>query len=109
MNDAQNMQQQAEEFRARYQAVREQIARVIVGHDEIVHGVLTCLFVGGHCLLEGVPGLGKTMLIRTLAQALDLKFSRIQFTPDTVEPESYTERLLKAKRKAQEERDRGRQ
>jgi MoxR-like ATPase len=82
MNDAQKMQQQAEEFRTRYQAVRDQIARVIVGHDEIVHGVLTCLFVGGHCLLEGVPGLGKTMLIRTLAQALDLKFSRIQFTPD---------------------------
>jgi MoxR-like ATPase len=44
--------------------------RVIVGHDEIVHGVLTCLFVGGHCLLEGVPGLGKTLLVRTLAQAL---------------------------------------
>jgi MoxR-like ATPase len=82
MNNAQHMQQQAEEFRARYHAVREQIARVIVGHDEIVHGVLTCLFVGGHCLLEGVPGLGKTMLIRTLAQTLDLDFSRIQFTPD---------------------------
>jgi hypothetical protein len=45
-----------------------QIGRVIVGHDEIVHGVLTCLFVGGHCLLEGVPGLGKTLLVRTLAR-----------------------------------------
>ena len=55
---------------------------MIVGHDEIVHGVLTCLFVGGHCLLEGVPGLGKTLLVRTLAKALDLDFSRIQFTPD---------------------------
>ncbi len=44
--------------------------------------MLTCLFVGGHCLLEGVPGLGKTLLVRTLAQALDLKFNRIQFTPD---------------------------
>ena len=82
MSLAQNMQQRAEEFRERYQAIQEQIARVIVGHDEIVHGVLTCLFVGGHCLLEGVPGLGKTMLIRTLAETLDLKFSRIQFTPD---------------------------
>jgi MoxR-like ATPase len=77
-----SLQQQAEMFRDRYQAVRQQIARVIVGHDEVVHGVLTCLFVGGHCLLEGVPGLGKTLLIRTLAQTLSLDFNRIQFTPD---------------------------
>jgi MoxR-like ATPase len=62
--------------------VREQIGRVIVGHDDIVHGVLTCLFVGGHCLLEGVPGLGKTLLVRTLAKTLSLEFNRIQFTPD---------------------------
>src|SRR5688500_6240062 len=82
MSTAATMQQQAEEFRARYTAVREQIGRVIVGHDEIVHGVLTCLFVGGHCLLEGVPGLGKTLLVRTLSQALALDFNRIQFTPD---------------------------
>ena len=79
---ADSMQQQAEEFRDRYNAVRDQIGRVIVGHDDIVHGVLTCLFVGGHCLLEGVPGLGKTLLIRTLSQCLNLDFSRIQFTPD---------------------------
>src|SRR6188474_838356 len=77
-----SIEKQAEEFATRYKAVREQIGRVIVGHNDIVHGVLTCLFVGGHVLLEGVPGLGKTMLIRTLAQALDLNFSRIQFTPD---------------------------
>ena len=79
---ADSMQQQAEEFRDRYNAVRDQIGRVIVGHDDIVHGVLTCLFVGGHCLLEGVPGLGKTLLVRTLSQCLNLDFSRIQFTPD---------------------------
>jgi MoxR-like ATPase len=82
MSSAENMQQQAEEFRQRYTAVRNEIGKVIVGHDDIVHGVLTCLFVGGHCLLEGVPGLGKTLLVRTLAQALHLDFSRIQFTPD---------------------------
>ena len=82
MSVAETMERRAQEFVDRYSAVREQIARVIVGHDEIVHGVLTCLFVGGHCLLEGVPGLGKTLLVRTLSQVLDLDFSRIQFTPD---------------------------
>ena len=82
MSIGDNMQKQAELFIQRYGAVREQIGRVIVGHHDIVHGILTCLFVGGHCLLEGVPGLGKTLLVRTLAKTLDLKFSRIQFTPD---------------------------
>ena len=81
-NVAEEMQQQAEEFRNRYQAVRDEIGKMIVGHDEIVHGVLTSMFVGGHCLLEGVPGLGKTMLVRTLAETLSLQFSRVQFTPD---------------------------
>jgi len=82
MNVADSMQQRAEEFVSRYGALREELGRVIVGHHDIVHGILTCLFVGGHCLLEGVPGLGKTLLVRTLAKALDLEFSRIQFTPD---------------------------
>src|SRR3990172_2396305 len=82
MATAATIESRTEQFAARYAAVREQLGRVIVGHDEIIHGVLTCLFVGGHCLLEGVPGLGKTLLIRTLAQTLNLKFNRIQFTPD---------------------------
>jgi MoxR-like ATPase len=69
-------------FRRDYKAVQAEIAKAIVGHEDIVDGVLTCLFVGGHALLEGVPGLGKTALIRALADALSLKFNRIQFTPD---------------------------
>jgi MoxR-like ATPase len=63
-------------------AVRREIAKIIVGQDDVVEGVLICLLAGGHVLLEGVPGLGKTTLLRTLARALQLKYSRIQFTPD---------------------------
>ena len=74
--------ERAATFRQRFAALEAEIGKVIVGQPETVRGVLTCLFVGGHCLLEGVPGLGKTLLVRTLANALDLKFSRIQFTPD---------------------------
>src|SRR3954454_6047254 len=66
----------------RLNAVRREIAKVIVGQDDVVEGVLICLLSGGHVLLEGVPGLGKTTLLRTLARALQLKYSRIQFTPD---------------------------
>jgi MoxR-like ATPase len=82
MSIAESIEKRAAQFADRYKSVHKQISRVIVGHNDIVHGVLTCLFVGGHCLLEGVPGLGKTLLVRTLAQTLDLDFSRIQFTPD---------------------------
>jgi len=70
------------EFRNDIEKLRKEIARVIVGQRPIVDGVITCLLAQGHALLEGVPGLGKTMLVRTLAQALTLEFSRIQFTPD---------------------------
>src|SRR2546430_16483713 len=69
-------------FRADFQRLRREIGKVIVGQDDIVEGTLTALIAGGHVLLEGVPGLGKTLLVRTLADALHLKFQRIQFTPD---------------------------
>jgi MoxR-like ATPase len=72
----------AKQFRERFAHVQAEIGKVIVGQPETVQGVLTCMFVGGHVLLEGVPGLGKTLLVRTLAQVLDLKFARVQFTPD---------------------------
>jgi MoxR-like ATPase len=62
--------------------VREEIGKIIVGQQDVVDGVLICLIAGGHVLLEGVPGLGKTTLLRTLAQVMHLKYSRIQFTPD---------------------------
>jgi len=66
----------------RLDAIRREISKIIVGQQSVVNGVLTCLLAGGHVLLEGVPGLGKTTLLRTLARALHLKYSRIQFTPD---------------------------
>jgi MoxR-like ATPase len=69
-------------FRRDYRALQSEIAKAIVGHEAIIDGALRCLFCGGHALLEGVPGLGKTALASALAQALDLKFNRIQFTPD---------------------------
>jgi MoxR-like ATPase len=71
-----------EQFSELARAIEQEVKRVIVGQDEVVRSVLICILAGRHALLEGVPGLGKTMLIRTMADALDLKFSRIQFTPD---------------------------
>src|SRR5262249_32885152 len=82
MPSPQNIQERAAQFRQEYDKVFQEISKVIVGSHDIIHGVLTCLFVGGHALLEGVPGLGKTLLVRTLSQVLDLAFNRIQFTPD---------------------------
>ncbi len=82
MANVEELKQQFEEFRTGFDALRSEVAKVIVGHEDIVEGTLTALVAGGHVLLEGVPGLGKTLLVRTLADALQLKFSRIQFTPD---------------------------
>lgn len=72
----------AESLKESYLSLRREISKVIVGQDKVVEHLLIALLARGHCLLVGVPGLAKTLLIRTLAQVLDLKFSRIQFTPD---------------------------
>jgi len=69
-------------FRQNWQNLRAEIGKVMVGADPIVEGALTAIFAGGHILLEGVPGLGKTLLVRTLSEVLELSFNRIQFTPD---------------------------
>jgi MoxR-like ATPase len=71
-----------EQFRETAAAIEQEVGKVIVGQKGVVRHVLICILAGGHALLEGVPGLGKTMLIRTLSDVLQLKFSRIQFTPD---------------------------
>jgi MoxR-like ATPase len=79
---AQTQEQRVQEFIAAFQSLRSEVRKVIVGHDDVITHVLIGLFAGGHVLLEGVPGLGKTLLIKTLAESLELTFSRIQFTPD---------------------------
>ena len=70
------------EFRQAADEIEQQIGKVIVGQENVIRTVLTAIIAGGHALLEGVPGLGKTMLIRTISEVLDMEFSRIQFTPD---------------------------
>jgi len=80
--DEAQVEREVKQFRDEFKKLRDEIGKMIVGHSEVVDGVLICLFASGHALLEGVPGLGKTLLIRTLSEALNLDFSRIQFTPD---------------------------
>ena len=76
------IEEQIASFRETYATVRAEIGRVMVGQDAIVEGTLVAILAGGHVLLEGVPGLGKTLLVRTLSEVLELSFSRVQFTPD---------------------------
>ena len=71
-----------QDFVASFEGLRTEVEKIIVGHREVINHVLIGMFAGGHVLLEGVPGLGKTLLIKTLAEGLELSFSRIQFTPD---------------------------
>jgi MoxR-like ATPase len=75
-------QEAIESFRNAYANLRAEIGKVVVGQEQIVESTIIALFAGGHVLLEGVPGLGKTLLVRTLSEVLDLSFNRIQFTPD---------------------------
>jgi MoxR-like ATPase len=76
------LQSQIEQFRTTFRLIQAELSKMMVGQDDLLEGVLVAFFAGGHVLLEGVPGLGKTMLVRTLADAVNLKFSRVQFTPD---------------------------
>jgi MoxR-like ATPase len=82
MTEADQAREEVSEFQKQIGALREEIGRVIVGNREVIDGILSCMLGSSHALLEGVPGLGKTMLVRTLAGVLGLEFSRIQFTPD---------------------------
>ena len=77
-----NPEDKISKFREIHDSLRAEIGKVIVGQNAIVEGTVNALFANGHVLLEGVPGLGKTLLVRTLSQVLDLSFNRIQFTPD---------------------------
>src|SRR5580658_3135216 len=82
MTESQAVRDEVTLFRKQIDDLRTEIAKSIVGNREVVDGVITCMLAGGHALLEGVPGLGKTMLVRTLSETLSLTFSRVQFTPD---------------------------
>ena len=79
---SEQLEQKHDEFRETFKTIQEEVSKRIVGQKEIIEGVLICLMTGGHALLEGVPGLGKTLLISTLQKVLDLEEQRIQFTPD---------------------------
>ncbi len=82
MTESDDVRAEVDAFRVSIATLKDEIAKTIVGNLTVVDGVLMCLLAGGHALLEGVPGLGKTMLVKTLAEALSLQFSRVQFTPD---------------------------
>src|SRR5438309_11330392 len=81
---AQNDLESIRKLREAFDNIKQQLSRVIVGQDEVIEELLIALFSRGHCILEGVPGLAKTLMISTLSKCLSLAFSRIQFTPDLI-------------------------
>ena len=80
--DSADLKKRVERFQAVRDAILEQVRQVIVGQDDVLDQILTALFVGGHCLITGLPGTAKTLMVRTISQTLGLEFRRIQFTPD---------------------------
>ncbi|HJU60571.1 MAG TPA: AAA family ATPase, partial [Candidatus Binatia bacterium] len=82
MESVAEIERRMQSARRSFDEVKAEMARVIVGHEDLIEDIFIALVCGGHCLLEGVPGLGKTLLVRSLGEILSLSFSRIQFTPD---------------------------
>src|SRR5262245_33650494 len=82
MSETKPDQKDIAEFKRDFEAIEQEIKKSIIGYDDIIRAVLVAFFSGGHVLLDGVPGIGKTQLVKTLARSLGLSFSRIQFTPD---------------------------
>src|SRR5258706_13458676 len=93
MESVADIEQRIESARRTFDEVKAEIGRVIVGHHELIAQVFIALVCGGHCLLEGVPGLGKTLLVRSLGELLNLGFPRIQFTPDLM-PADFTGTIM---------------
>ena len=77
-----SVEDQVQQFRKKFNRIKVEVLKRIIGQDDVVEGILICLFANGHALIEGVPGLGKTRMVQTLSEVLDLSFKRIQFTPD---------------------------
>lgn len=101
MNSTLSEKELAEELYHNYQALKKEIAKIIVGQDEVIKETILSIFSKGHCLLIGVPGLAKTLLVKTIADALGLKFNRIQFTPDLMPSDILGSEILNDQRQFQ--------
>ncbi|MCX8142744.1 MAG: AAA family ATPase [Bacteroidia bacterium] len=101
MNASLSEKELAEQLHHNYQALKKEIAKVIVGQDEVVKETILSIFSKGHCLLIGVPGLAKTLLVKTIADTLGLKFNRIQFTPDLMPSDILGSEILNEQRQFQ--------